>query len=91
MNHLVPLVLCGSALYAFQSPGTETPKLSAIEGRVVDAQSGEPVRKAIVVLREGKEPGTGTLSDAAGRFNFRDIPPAAYTFTIERQGFVTDP
>jgi hypothetical protein len=58
---------------------------------VVDAQSGEPVRKAIVVLREGKEPGTGTLSDAAGRFNFRDIPPAAYTFTIERQGFVTDP
>src|ERR1700730_15338002 len=68
-----------------------SPKTGAGEGRGVDAGSGEPIRKAIVVLRKGREDGTGAYSDGNGGFRLDKIEPGAYSVSVVREGFVSDP
>jgi len=71
-------------LYSFQDHG-------AIQGRVVQSKSGEPVKKAVVILRRGQEPGIGASTDASGAFRFDELEPGAYTLSTERTGFILDP
>jgi len=71
-------------LYSFQDRG-------AIQGRVVQSKTGEPVKKTVVILRRGQEPGTGASTDAAGAFRFDNLEPGAYTLSTERTGFILDP
>jgi protocatechuate 3,4-dioxygenase beta subunit len=88
---LTLLVVAASGLYSFQRPAAEAPSRGAIQGHVLQSKSGEPVKKALVVLRRGQEPGTGALTDASGAFRFDDLEPGPYTLSIERTGFVLDP
>jgi 5-hydroxyisourate hydrolase-like protein (transthyretin family) len=67
--------------------------LCSIEGQVLDAVTGAPVRKATVLFRriEANPSAFGnfsTVSDAAGKFAMKDIEPGQYRLTVDRTGFV---
>src|ERR1700683_900002 len=61
----------------------------AIEGVVVNAQSGEPVRKAqVTAVREGGENARNqgpqaTVSDASGHFSITGLEPGRYRLQVE--------
>lgn len=80
-----------SCLRSFQSPAAAAPKRGAIHGQVLQSKSSEPVRKVLVILRRGQEPGTGALTDATGAFRFDDLEPGPYTLSAERNGFILEP
>jgi protocatechuate 3,4-dioxygenase beta subunit len=40
---------------------------AVIHGRVVDAKSCEPVKKAVVIIRHAQEPGLGAMTDLIRR------------------------
>ncbi len=84
-------ISAASRIYSFQNPAPAAPDRGAIHGHVLQSKSGEPVTKALVILRRGQEPGTGALTDASGAFRFDDLEPGAYTLSAERSGFVLDP
>ncbi len=77
-----------------QVPGAQAEKPKAdcvIKGQVLNAVTGEPLRKARVTLRKG-EARSGPRQrdvDTAGRFEFRGVEPGRYTLSAERTGFVT--
>src|SRR5262245_19116414 len=80
-----------------QSPSSE-PKAeerSALEGQVVNAASGEPVKKATILLRRADPPQPNTIpasystsTEAAGKFSMKDIEAGRYRLTVNRGGFV---
>jgi hypothetical protein len=57
------------------SPREQTGKAS-VEGSVLDAVTGEPVKKASVVLNG--QVGLNAVTDAAGHFAFRQLPAGQY-------------
>lgn len=72
-----------------QPPGTVT-------GTVVNAKTGEPLRKVLVTLRPsgpgggqgGPGGGAAASSDSSGQFRIAGVPPGTYTLIGERTGFV---
>jgi hypothetical protein len=98
MFHRVLSLLLASGAYAPAAPQqSPTPPASApeerrsfIEGRVVNAATGAPLKKADLVLGKvegGREPGYSARSDVKGRFVFRDIEPGKYRLWATRTGF----
>ena len=75
---------------AAQNPDAGIPKPGAIQGRVIESKSGDPVKKALVTLRQGERDGIATYTDAKGAFSFRDVDPGAYALAAERDGFAID-
>ena len=63
-------------------------KPGSAEGRVVDAGSGEPIRKAMVILRRNQESGAAAYTDAKGEFHFAELEPGAYAVSALRDGYV---
>ncbi|MEO7653789.1 MAG: carboxypeptidase-like regulatory domain-containing protein, partial [Bryobacteraceae bacterium] len=63
---------------------------ASLEGRVVHAQTGEPVRKATLTLRGATSRGgaLSAVSDAGGHFLIRDITPGTYKLTADHTGFL---
>ena len=64
----------------------------SLEGTVVNAVTGEPLKKAHLLLRPfGQQNGVpyGTLTDAAGHFLIDGVDPNRYNFSASRNGFVT--
>ncbi len=63
------------------------PELGAagLRGRVVERESGDPIRSARVVLNEL---GQATLTDADGRFDFPALDPGAYHLEVEALGYL---
>jgi hypothetical protein len=62
---------------------------SRMRGRIVANDSGAPVRRAQVRIA-GPDIGTKTaLTDAQGRFEFRDLPAGRFTVSVSKSGFVT--
>ena len=64
---------------------------AAIEGRVVNAVSGDPLRKVALALSKAgskDEPAT-TTTDDSGRFAFRDLGPGDYRLSGERSGYAS--
>jgi uncharacterized surface anchored protein len=63
-----------------------------IEGTVINASTGEPLKKARLTLRGmGGPNGTpsGATTDNAGHFLIDDLDPGEYNFSASRNGFVS--
>lgn len=63
-----------------------------LTGRVVDAQSGQPIARAQVRLQvfQGSQQGVqvAVLSDADGSFHVTNIPDGGYNVTCEKAGYL---
>src|SRR3954470_6492529 len=67
-----------------------------VEGRVLNATTGDPVNKANLILRRAEgSAGMGpfptsysTTTDAEGKFAMKDIDPGKYRLSVNRTGFV---
>ena len=81
------------------SPPAEAAKETvSIEGRIVSAVTGEPVRQANVTVMllpptggiggRGRPPGAAAASDADGRFKLENLPPGRYLLAAEKTGFL---
>ena len=57
----------------------------SITGSVIDAVTGEPVRKALVQLDLGRQ--LTTFSDGDGRFQFENIPAGTYSVSAQKPGY----
>ena len=100
----VPLALAAQTVITDRGvagpPVTSTPEsapedLASIDGQVLNSQTGEPVKKALVVLRranptpnQGFQPGYSTTSDASGNFSMKNIEPGQYRLAVNRTGYV---
>jgi protocatechuate 3,4-dioxygenase beta subunit len=79
-------------LAALPAPGQQ--EKCGIEGQVVNAVTGEPVRKASLVLRPAETNRVGpaqsyaAVTDAAGRFAMKKLNPGGYRLWAARNGFV---
>jgi Carboxypeptidase regulatory-like domain len=86
---LAVLILTG-ALRA-QTPAA---KPGSVDGLATNSVSGEPVKKALVMLQGitaagsmGKTSSTAT-TDASGHFHFGNVQPGSYTIIWERDGYM---
>ena len=78
---------------ATSSSQTDAPKEAqkqSIQGKVVEAKSGQPVRKVNVEVVGGAGQSFGphsatTIED--GTFTIEDLKPGRYSVTLERTGF----
>jgi hypothetical protein len=70
---------------AGQTPGEKC----RVEGTVLNAITGRPVRKARISLLPGHsgEPMMG-VTDAQGRYVFPNVPPGTYTLMATRDGYI---
>jgi hypothetical protein len=77
-----------------QAPARDTAQprtgTSRIRGRVLAAETGGPVRRAIVRLsspdiREARS----VMTDGEGKYEFRDLPAASYGLSASKTGFMT--
>lgn len=73
----VLLLLCGALL----SPDDPA---AAVQGRVVDAQTGEPIAKAAVAVRDTQRE---TVTDAGGRFRLADLPAGSVEIVVTTVGY----
>lgn len=61
----------------------------AILGRVVSAETGAPLRRAQVRLSAPELPGgRSSMTDADGRYEFRQLPAGRYTLSASKAGYV---
>jgi hypothetical protein len=77
---------------ASPSSGNESDQLCTIAGAVLSANTGEPLKKAHVVLYRSsgdsdEHPLTAT-TDATGHFSIEKIPAAKYNLAIERASYL---
>jgi hypothetical protein len=90
---LVSLLASGSMLFGQSAT-------SSVEGQLVNAATGAPVKHATVTLRMGRgvpapagqaaaNPGANVVeTDEQGRFALRNLPPGGYWLTAQRQGYL---
>jgi hypothetical protein len=69
---------------------TDPKRLCRLEGRTVNAATGEPIQRASVMLSGAGPNATGrsARSDGDGRFLIENVQPGAYRLTAERVGFL---
>ena len=85
---LVALLAGPLTALGFQAPASVT--LGTVVGRVIEVSSSESdkgVRKALVILKRGQEPGIGVYSDDKGNYRLQ-AEPGAYSVTVEGDGYV---
>jgi len=87
------ILLAASAALAQQptQPAAD-PATASIEGRVLDAATGEPIRKAEVELngvaaQGGEQTYLTAGTDTSGRFAFRALPPGTYWLDARHPGY----
>lgn len=75
---------------AAQAPGSLSSEKCLVEGRVVRAGSGEPLRRAQVTLTPIARNAVPmrALTDADGRFSFQGVDPGRYRMVAERNGYL---
>lgn len=68
----------------------ETKSLSKLEGRVVHAFTGEPLRRARVTLHHASRDPISLvfITGRDGRFAFENLEPGTYSLSAERDGFL---
>jgi hypothetical protein len=60
-----------------------------IRGRVMAAETGGPVRRAQVRIMSPDIGSKSAMSDAEGRYEFRDLPAGRFNMSATKSGFVT--
>lgn len=96
MKHLlraIGLLLVSASLLGQQTAplsAEKPPEKCSLEGQVVKTGTGEPLKKAVVVLRraEGRDEPQTAMTDSAGRFRLKDIEPGRYRLWAARAGSV---
>lgn len=86
-SHLCLLLACAGS---FAQTVTKPEDMCVVSGTVVNAATGEPLRKAKVWLlpsRSNLAPYT-TSTDEAGQFLLEDLDPGQYAVRADRAGFV---
>lgn len=73
------------SIAAAQDTRSTAPRRAVVTGRVLDAESGQPVPAASVIV-EGSET-RGVASDSAGRYRIVDVSPGPQVLRIRRIGF----
>ena len=72
-------------------------QLAALEGKVIDASTGQPVRKANLTLMKMQSTGMtaagppqshAVATDPEGRFSFAGVEPGRYMLSAEKTGYV---
>ena len=85
------LVLLAGVLIASQLSGQDVPK-GVIEGTVVDEVTGEPVRRAGVMLNGQRTSNAGeslvVQTQADGRFHFEGLEPGSFYLVARKSGYV---
>jgi hypothetical protein len=59
-----------------------------IKGRLIAADTGNPVRRAQVRLSGPDVLPKSVTTDSDGRFEFKDLPPGAFSLNASKSGFV---
>jgi len=64
-----------------------------VQGSVLSGASGQPLRRAQVLLRPVDPKGTSIYqtTDESGGFSFPKVAPGRYTITVEREGYLPLP
>ena len=63
---------------------------ATISGRVVDASTGQPLKRARVTAASRDVRGrTGAQTDDTGRFMLVDVPVGRYTLSVSKPGYIT--
>lgn len=73
-----------------QQPAAKDSTLSTIEGTILAAETGQPLRKAWVALNKAEGRGTPqtAMTDASGHFVLKDIEPGRYHLSAAHTGYV---
>jgi hypothetical protein len=61
----------------------------SLHGYVIDAQTGSPVRRALVVASSPDGNRVNASSDAEGRFELRELVAGKYTLSASKPGYLT--
>ncbi len=69
---------------ALQPPPLEA---GVLEGRLFDADAGEPVAGALLTLRSPSGAVRSARSDTAGAFRLKDLPAGAWDVSVQRLGY----
>src|SRR5579863_8042095 len=87
---LIPLSLRSQAVPTTGDPTHLEKENCTVAGTVLRLDTGEPLKKAIVVLigRESQGESVLDFTDGAGHFRFEDIEAGSYTLFVMRSGFV---
>jgi hypothetical protein len=97
LSLILPFVLAAQPTpQPTQAPETKPEDRCAIEGQILSSTTGEPVKKANLILRradvtpsQGNYPASyTTVTDAAGNFSMKDLDPGKYRLSVNRTGFV---
>src|SRR5687767_10174688 len=78
-----------------QIPNRDTAKLPAIgngriQGRVIAADTGNPLRGAVVQITAPEvQVRRAATTDAEGRYDVDSLPAARYTLSVSKGGYVT--
>ena len=72
------------------APASAVVGTAVVRGRVVSADTGLPLRRAKVSLRDAREPqGRSVTTDAAGAFAFEAVPKGRYRLRASKARYVT--
>src|SRR5579862_2548305 len=62
---------------------------STLRGRIIDADSGQPMRRAMVrVSAPTPQVTRSMLTDADGRYEFRDLPAGRFSINVSKTAYV---
>src|SRR5215831_199312 len=80
----------GGGPLSFLPPGREAKKgTGGLKGRVLAADSGSPLRRAQVRISSSDIGSKTTLTDAQGRYEFKELPSGRFSVSVTKSGFVT--
>jgi len=92
---LAPLLLIAQEQTGDQQPAATQPTRPedkcSVEGQVVNAQTGDPVKKARVRLysNDGRNNNNySATADAGGHYSIQEIAPGSYNLFADRNGFI---
>jgi protocatechuate 3,4-dioxygenase beta subunit len=87
------IIINGPADMPVQLPGMgpRQPKTGTgrLRGRVLSAETGGPVRRAQVRINSPDIGSKSAMTDAEGRYEFRDLPAGRFNLSVTKAGYVT--